>query len=73
MIKIKKLFIEDFGVFKGKHEIEFAADEKNRITVIVGQNGTGKTTILNALKKAFEHKSFSNPKQQHVIENGKSS
>lgn len=53
MTKIKKLFMEDFGVFRGKHEIEFATDEKNRITLLVGSNGRGKTTILNALRSGF--------------------
>ena len=45
--------MEDFGMFKGKHEIEFATDEKNRITVIIGRNGSGKTTIMNALRNGF--------------------
>ncbi len=53
MTKIKKLVMEDFGVFRGKHEIEFATDEKNRITIIIGRNGSGKTTIMNALRNAF--------------------
>ena len=42
--------MEDFGVFRGRHEIEFATDEKDGITVIVGGSGKGKTTISNAIK-----------------------
>ena len=53
MTKIRKLIIEDFVMFKGRHEIEFATDEKDRVTVIVGENGTGKTTIVDAIKGAL--------------------
>ena len=45
--------MEDFGVFRGKHEIEFATDEKNKMTVIIGPSGSGKTTILNAICRSF--------------------
>tara|TARA_Y100001936_G_C15884405_1_gene564576 strand:- start:61 stop:810 length:750 start_codon:yes stop_codon:yes gene_type:complete len=45
--------MEDFGVFRGRHEIEFATDEKDRITVIVGGSGKGKTTIFNAIKNGL--------------------
>ena len=45
--------MEDFVMFKGRHEIEFATDEKDRVTVIVGENGTGKTTIVDAIKGAL--------------------
>jgi len=43
---IKKLVIENFRGFKGKHEIEFLSEKKN---VIVGVNGAGKTSILDSL------------------------
>ena len=50
MTEIKKLTLEnDFGVLK-KQSIEFSADEQKPLTVIIGQNGGGKTTLVNAIK-----------------------
>ncbi len=43
---IKKLIIENFRGFKGRHEIDFLSEKKN---VIVGVNGAGKTSILDSL------------------------
>ena len=47
--------MEDYGIFKGKHEIEFAADAKERVTVIVPRNGKESSTIMNAVSKAFSN------------------
>lgn len=47
--------MEDYGIFKGKHEIEFAADAKERVTVIVARNGEDSSTIMNAVSKAFSN------------------
>ncbi len=52
MYKIKKLTMENFGVFKKKQEIEFSTDEQKLLTVIIGQPGFGKTTLVNAIKNA---------------------
>lgn len=41
--------MKDFRQFKGEnHEVHFSTDPKNNITVIMGENGTGKTTIAQA-------------------------
>ena len=54
MIKIKKLTLEsDFGVLK-KQSIEFSADEQKPLTVIIGQNDGGKTTLVNAIKMGLD-------------------
>ena len=53
MYKIKKLTMENFGVFKKKHEIEFSTDEQKPLTVIIGKNGGGKTTLVNAINWCF--------------------
>ena len=53
MYKIKKLTMENFGVFKKKQEIEFSTDEQKPLTVIIGQNGAGKTTLVNAINWCF--------------------
>jgi len=49
---LKRLMIEDFRQFKGKHEICFASSTKRskaNITVIYGENGRGKTGVFRAL------------------------
>ena len=50
--KLKKLTVEDYALFKEKQEIVFSTDDK-KITVILGQNGTGKTLLYNAIKVCF--------------------
>lgn len=45
---IKRIELENFRVFKGKHEIKFTTDEKKNVTVIMGDNGAGKTTLAQA-------------------------
>ena len=42
---IKRVEIKDFLVFKG----EFSVDFSPGVNVIIGGNGTGKTTLLRAL------------------------
>ena len=42
---LKKLIIKDFRQFKGEQEIYFAADVEQNVTMIMGDNGTGKTTL----------------------------
>jgi len=42
---LKKLVIKDFRQFKGEQEILFAADGEQNVTMIMGDNGTGKTTL----------------------------
>ena len=54
MTEIKKLTLEsDFGVLK-KQSIEFSADEQKPLTVIIGQNDGGKTTLVNAIKMGLD-------------------
>ncbi len=48
-MKLKRLKLKNFRCFHGESEIKFASGEKN-ITVIHGENGAGKTVLLNAFK-----------------------
>ena len=54
---IRQLIIEDFRVFKGRHEFELAPKKKyNKAAPIVlfgGLNGAGKTSILTAILVAL--------------------
>ncbi len=45
---LKKLTLKDFRQFKGSQEIIFSPDRDQNVTIIVGENGTGKTTFEQA-------------------------
>jgi len=42
---LKSLSIKDFRQFKGNQQISFATDINRNVTMIMGDNGTGKTTL----------------------------
>ena len=42
---LKSLLIKDFRQFKGEQNISFATDSNRNVTMIMGDNGTGKTTL----------------------------
>ncbi|WP_158247318.1 AAA family ATPase [Geothermobacter hydrogeniphilus] len=52
-MKIQKITIQNFRQFFGQHSLEFSTDEVKGITVIHGENGSGKTSLLNAFKWCF--------------------
>lgn len=52
-MKIKKLVLNNFRQFYGETTIEFSTDNENNISVIHGENGGGKTSLLNAFKWAL--------------------
>jgi DNA sulfur modification protein DndD len=45
---LKSLKIKDFRQFKGEQTITFADDSQQNVTVVMGDNGTGKTTLAQA-------------------------
>jgi len=45
---LKSLKVKDFRQFKGEQTIVFADDSQKNVTVIMGDNGTGKTTLAQA-------------------------
>ncbi|MCL2153081.1 MAG: AAA family ATPase [Oscillospiraceae bacterium] len=42
---LKKLVVKDFRLFKGEQTIHFASEGEQNVTMIMGDNGTGKTTL----------------------------
>jgi len=53
-MKFKKLILNNFGLYRGKHEIQLDTENRNTpIILIGGLNGAGKTTILDAIKFAL--------------------
>ena len=51
MLRFTSLTIENFGPFKGNQTIDFTND--NGVTIIWGNNGRGKTTLLNIFRYAL--------------------
>ncbi len=45
---LKSLSIKDFRQFKGRQQISFATDKERNVTMIMGDNGTGKTSLAQA-------------------------
>ena len=45
---LRKLTLKDFRQFKGTQEIIFSQHKDKNVTIIVGENGTGKTTFEQA-------------------------
>ena len=43
--------MKNFRQFKGNQILEFACDPKRNVTVLLGDNTFGKTTILQAFKE----------------------
>lgn len=52
-MRIKKLGITNFRQFYGDHELDFSTDDQKNVSVIHGENGSGKTSLLNAFKWCF--------------------
>lgn len=48
-MRLIKLEISNFRAFYGHHELEFAHGDVKRVTVFHGENGSGKTNLLNAI------------------------
>ena len=47
-MKIKELYVEDYNILK-----DFSIDFDSQLTVMIGENGSGKSTIIEILAKIF--------------------
>ena len=52
-MSIKSLRMENFRQFKGTTKVEFACDPDQNVTIILGDNTFGKTTLLQAFNWCF--------------------
>lgn len=70
---LKRMTLMNFRPFKGKHEIVFSTDKEKNITLVMAENGAGKTTMVQAFQwilygmtNAFKTESVLNG----IIDNG---
>ena len=52
-MKISKITLHNFRIYKGTNEIDFSPSSDGNISIIAGKNGFGKTTLLTSLLWAF--------------------
>ena len=45
---LKTLKLKDFRQFKGEQKVDFSTDPERNVTIIMGENGSGKTTFAQA-------------------------
>ena len=48
-MKFKAVTLQNFGCFYGKTEVDFSLSRDRKVTIIYGDNGGGKSTLLNAI------------------------
>jgi DNA sulfur modification protein DndD len=48
-MRLLSLELNNFRGFYGHHRVEFAAEDERRVTIFHGENGAGKTNLLNAI------------------------
>jgi len=65
-MKLERITLENFRQYYGRQRLEFARDERRRVTVIHGANGAGKTSLFLAINWCLYGKSVENIK---VIDN----
>ena len=52
-MRLIQLKMTDFRQFLGEATLEFSSDDQSLVTIVHGENGVGKTTILNAIHWCF--------------------
>ena len=52
-MKFKNLYLFNFMRYKGENRIEFSCEEDRPVTVVLGDNTSGKTTLSQAFRLAL--------------------
>ena len=76
---LKRIELENFRQFRHPTSIKFATDEKKNVTIILAENGVGKTTLAQAFQwvlyanvDGFKNKSILNLKEEKEMTPGDS-
>lgn len=75
---IESITLKNFRQFKGEHQIIFSADSVANVTVVMGENGAGKTTVEQAFtwclygKNTFSDKELLNREVRNAMPIGDS-
>lgn len=73
---IKSIQLTNFRQYKGIQKFEFSTDPEQNVTVIIGQNTCGKTTLVRAFKwclygdAGFRDSNLLNAEEQSILMNG---
>ena len=49
-MRLKQLTINNYGIYKGENTFSFPYSTDKKVSIIIGKNGSGKTTFLSAIK-----------------------
>jgi len=52
-MRLTQISIENFGIYQGMNTYAFPYSHDKKVSLIIGKNGAGKTTFLNAVKTCF--------------------
>jgi DNA sulfur modification protein DndD len=52
-VLLRSVRLSEVGLYGGDQTVEFSCDRERPVTLIGGRNGTGKTTLLNAIQLAL--------------------
>lgn len=61
---IKKILIDNFGVYGGKNEFDFETTKERTVILCGGTNGAGKTTLFESIMLCFYGKDFDDSLRQ---------
>lgn len=64
---IKSLRYRNFRQFKGENQIDFSCDPQKNVTIILGDNTFGKTTLLQMFNWCFYNKADFNDKPDFLL------
>lgn len=64
---IKSLYYKNFRQFKGEKTIEFSCDPKKNVTIILGNNTFGKTTLLQMFNWCFYNRAIFNDNPNFLL------
>lgn len=74
---LRRIELKNFRQFRNPKPIEFATDEKRNVTIIMAENGVGKTTLAQAFQwvlyanvEGFKNKSVLNLKEEKEMKFG---